>query len=169
MAYADAQGTADWLMANPSKASAQAMNRAMAQMARADLQGAIAYLGGMTDEAARRSGFAGIADQMGKQDPRAAAQYTEANPSLADDAVYETLAWNAQGRDPELGADQLAKIGHPIKQRQAYVNYMHDWLAKDFDGARGWIEKQELPEDIRRNLEAKISESQSPPLRSFGR
>jgi hypothetical protein len=156
LAHADPKGTVDWLLANPSKASAQAMNRAMAQMAKADLQVAIAYLGGITDEAAKSSGFAGVADQMGKQDPRAASQFIEAHPSLASDAIYETLALNALTRDPIFGADQLGKMRDASLQYDAYLGYMYTWLDKDYDGAVAWFAQQKLPAHIQRGLNARI-------------
>ena len=114
----------------------------------------------ITDESLKSSAFAGIAEQMGEEDPLAAAKFIDANPTLATDDVYEEFMWNVRREDPVLGANAIGSMQNTDRQSRAYRQYLGHWLRRDYDAAVNWVGQNELPQNVQRSVDAMIKRMQ---------
>ena len=115
---------------------------------------------GIANEELRSSAFAGIAEQLGEEDPLSAARFIDANPALATDDVYEEFIWNARREDPALGAQAIGSMQNTDRQSRAYRQYISHWLRRDYDSAVNWVSQNELPQSVQRSVDGMIKRMQ---------
>ncbi len=157
LAADDPEGAADMLIENPGENSAGAMEDVMKQMTRQDSQGAISYLGKITDPATKKFALGGIAFEMAATDPNAALGLIDASPELASDAVLDKFIWGARKSDRALAADTITRIEDQSLRKRTYDRFLEDWSRNDHPGAIKWLESRKFPEALRQTLEKRIN------------
>ncbi|MDX1679954.1 MAG: hypothetical protein R3242_04405 [Akkermansiaceae bacterium] len=156
LARTDPVGTADWLQATESEGANRAMTEVMARMAETDTDAAIAYFEAIGDEQLKSRALEGITDQLAEKDPQAALSLINSNPSLASDDVYREFVWGTRDQDPALGAATISRIADADDRNRTYRRYLGRWLRNDREAAAGWINQNQLPQNVMRSVERMV-------------
>jgi hypothetical protein len=152
----DPKGTLEWLLKQPGKSHHASVEKVMEHLTKQDPETAQAHFRKIQDEDMKRNAFTGITNQLGKQDVKAALQFIEANPSLATDFVYQTLAFHSVTCDPEQGAKSISNIKSQQVQGMVYDSFFSLWLMADTNAATAWYQKQTLPDGIKRSMDSEL-------------
>jgi hypothetical protein len=160
MAEKDPAGTADWLMRNPGEAADRSMDNVISAWMDKDQDSAIAYYKGLPAGDVRSNALRGVANSMAMEDPRAAADFLDANAADANDRVYQQFVWHSFGEAPDIAANYIGKISDPREQEQMYGRMLDGWLRRDFNAASTWINGNTLPESVSQKVQSRIQEIQ---------
>jgi hypothetical protein len=160
MAAKDPAGTAAWLANNPGEAADRSMDNVISAWMDTDKDSAIAYYKGLPSGDIRSNALRGVANSMAMEDPRAAANFLDANAADANDRVYQQFVWYSFGEAPDIAASYIGKISDPQEQEQMYGRMLDGWLRRDFDAASTWISGNTLPESVSQRVQSKIQELQ---------
>jgi hypothetical protein len=125
-----------------------------------DKDSAIAYYKALPAGDVRSNALRGVANSLALQDPRAAADFLDANAADANDRVYQQFVWHSFGEAPDVAASYIGKISNPREQEQMYGRMLDGWLRRDFDAASTWINGNALPESVQQRLQGRIQEIQ---------
>ncbi|WP_035614550.1 hypothetical protein [Haloferula sp. BvORR071] len=160
LAEKDPEGTAAWLARNPGEASDRSMDNVISTWMEKDKDAAVAYYKGLPSGDMRTSALRGVANSMAMQDPRAAADFLDANAVDANDGVYQQFAWHSFGQAPDLAANYIGKMTDPREQERMYGRMLDGWLRRDFDSASKWINGNSLPQPVMDRLQKRMQEQQ---------
>ena len=160
MAAKDPAGTADWLSRNPGEAADRSMDNVISAWMETDKDSAVAYYKALPAGDIRTNALRGVANNMAMEDPRAAADFLDANAADADDRVYQQFVWHSFGEAPDIAASYISKITNPREQEQMYGRMLDGWLRRDFDAASTWINGNTLPENVSQRVQSRIQEIQ---------
>jgi hypothetical protein len=160
MATKDPAGTADWLARNPGEAADRSMDNVISAWMETDKDSAVAYYQGLPAGDIRTNALRGVANSMAMEDPRAAADFLDANAADANDRVYQQFVWHSFGEAPDIAASYIGKIADPREQEQMYGRMLDGWLRRDFNAASTWINGNALPENVQQRLQGRIQEIQ---------
>ena len=160
MAASDPEGTAAWLAANPGEAADRSMDNVVSAWMDQDQDGAIAYYKGLPSGDLRTNALRGVANSMAMKDPRAAADFLDANAGDANDRVYQQFVWHSFGEAPDIAASYISRINNPREQEQMYGRMLNGWLRRDFEAASTWIGSNALPENVQQRVDRQVQEIQ---------
>lgn len=160
MAAKDPAGTADWLSRNPGEAADRSMDNVISAWMDTDKDSAVAYYQGLPAGDIRTNALRGVANSMAMDDPRAAADFLDANAADANDRVYQQFVWHSFGEAPDIAASYIAKISNPREQEQMYGRMLDGWLRRDFNAASTWINGNTLPENVSQRVQNRIQQIQ---------
>ncbi|WP_226895631.1 hypothetical protein, partial [Luteolibacter marinus] len=160
MASKDPEGTAAWLAANPGEAADRSMDNVVSAWMEQDQDAAIAYYKALPSGDMRSNALRGVANSMALKDPRAAADFIDANSGDANDRVYQQFVWHSFGEAPDLSASYIGKITDTREQERMYGRMLDGWLRRDFDAASSWIGSNPLPENVQQRLDRRMQEIQ---------
>jgi hypothetical protein len=160
MAAKDPAGTADWLTRNPGEAADRSMDDVISAWMETDKDSAVAYYQGLPAGDIRTNALRGVANSMAMEDPRAAADFLDANAADANDRVYQQFVWHSFGEAPDIAASYIGRISDPREQEQMYGRMLDGWLRRDFNAATTWINGNALPENVQQRLQGRIQEIQ---------
>jgi hypothetical protein len=160
MAAKDPAGTADWLARNPGEAADRSMDNVISAWMETDKDSAVAYYKALPAGDIRTNALRGVANSMAMQDPRAAADFLDANAADANDRVYQQFIWHSFGEAPDIAANYIGKITNPREQEQMYGRMLDGWLRRDFNAASTWINGNALPENVQQRVQSRMQELQ---------
>jgi len=160
LATKDPAGTAAWLMSNPGEAALRSMDNVITTWMEQDKDAAVAYYKGLPSGPERSSALRGVANSMAMENPRAAADFLDANAADADDRVYQQFAWNSFGQAPDISASYIGKIADPREQERMYNRLLDGWMRRDFNAASTWINGNPLPQNVSQRMQQRMQEIQ---------
>ena len=160
LARTDPAGTAEWLVQNPGSGAQRSMDDVIGIWARQDESAARGYFQSLPQGELRTSALRGLTNQLAMEDPRAAADFLDAHAADANDRVYEQFVWHSFREDPAVGADYIARIQDQGERERTYRRMLDGWLRRDYEAASGWISGNQLPENVSRHLERRMTELQ---------
>lgn len=160
MAAKDPAGTADWLARNPGEAADRSMDNVISTWMASDKDAAIAYYKNLPGGDLRSNALRGVANSMALEDPRAAADFIDANAADANDRVYQQFVWHSFGESPEIAANYIGKMSNPRDQERMYQRVLDGWLRRDFQSASNWISGASLPQGVQQRLQRRMTEIQ---------
>jgi len=160
LAAKDPAGTADWLARNPGEAADRSMDNVISAWMESDQDAAIAYYKNLPAGTSRTNALRGVANSMALENPRAAADFIDANASDADDRVYQQFVWHSFGEDPALAASYVGKLSDSREQERMYQRVLEGWLRRDFQAASNWIGGNALPEAVQQRLQRRMQDLQ---------
>lgn len=160
MAKTDPQGTADWLASNPGQAADRSMDNVVSAWMDQDQDAAISYYKALPQGDLRTNALRGVANSLALNDPRAAADFIDANAGDANDQVYQQFVWHSFGEAPDISATYIAKITDTRQQERMYRRMLDGWLRRDFDSASTWIGNNPLPENVQQRVDQRMQEIQ---------
>ena len=152
----DPQGTAQWLMTNPGGSASSAMRVVMARVARTNPETAIAYLSAIDDESLRRYALRGVAQEKAKLSVDEATALIESYPGTVTDEFLDRTAGGADGGNTAFAIRVTQLIKDPALRRKMLHQRTHNWITRDHEAALAWIERNDLPEEILKELESHI-------------
>lgn len=160
MAAKDPAGTAEWLTRNPGEAADRSMDDVISAWMETDKDSAVAYYKSLPAGDIRSNALRGVANSMAMADPRAAADFIDANAADATDRVYQQFVWHSFGEAPDIAASYIGRISNPREQEQMYGRMLDGWLRRDFNAATTWINGNPLPENVQQRVQNRIQEIQ---------
>lgn len=160
LAAKDPAGTADWLARNPGDAADRSMDNVISAWMDTDQDSAIAYYKNLPTGDTRTNALRGVANSMALEDPKAAANFIDANAADADDKVYQQFVWHSYGEAPEIAANYIGKLSDTREQERMYQRVLDGWLRRDFQAASNWIGSNPLPEGVQQRLQRRMQDLQ---------
>lgn len=160
LARTDPVGTADWLLAQGGDGARRSMDDVIEIWADQDPAAARGYYQSLPQGPLRTSALRGLTNQMALEDPRAAADFLDANAADADDWVYRQFVWHSFREDPSVSADYIARIQNERERDRTYRRMLDGWLRRDYDAASGWISNTPLPANVASHIERRMTELQ---------
>ena len=160
LAAKDPAGTAAWLMQNPGEAADRSMDNVISAWMDQDKDAATAYYKGLPAGEARTNALRGVANSMAMNDPRAAADFLDANAGDANDRVYEQFVWHSFGEAPEIAVNYISKLSNEDQQSRMYGRMLDGWLRRDYNAASQWISQNSLPANVAERLQRRMQEMQ---------
>ena len=160
LAAKDPAGTAAWLTQNPGEAADRSMDNVISTWMEKDKDGAVAYYKALPAGDMRTNALRGVANSMAMSDPRAAADFLDANAGDANDRVYEQFVWHSFGQSPEIAANYIGKLSNQEQQSRMYGRMLDGWLRRDYNAASQWINQNQLPANVAERLQNRMQEMQ---------
>ncbi|MCW1884786.1 hypothetical protein OKA04_08605 [Luteolibacter flavescens] len=160
LAAKDPAGTAAWLMQNPGEAADRTMDDVITTWMEQDKDSAVAYYKGLPAGDMRSNALRGVANSMAMQDPRAAADFLDANAGDANDRVYEQFVWHSFGNAPEIAVNYIGKVSNANQQERMYGRMLDGWLRRDYNAASQWISQNSLPQNVSDRVQRRMQEMQ---------
>jgi len=160
LAARDPAGTAEWLAKNPGEAAERRMDDVISAWMEQDKDAAVAYYKNLPAGDVRTNALRGVATSMAMEDPRAAADFIDANAAYANDRVYQQFAWTSFGEAPDLAVSYIGKISDPREQERMYDRMFRGWLRRDPGAATNFANTNSLPEGVQQRVQRQIQQMQ---------
>ena len=160
LAAKDPAATAAWLMQNPGEAADRTMDDVLSAWMDKDQDSAMAYYQGLPAGEARTNALRGVANSLAMEDPRAAADFLDANAADANDRVYQQFVWHSFGQAPDVAVNYISRLSNGREQERMYGRMLDGWLRRDFDAASQWISQNPLPQNVSDRVQRRMQEIQ---------
>jgi hypothetical protein len=148
LATVDPAGTAEWLQANPSEATARRMGDVYGKWARVDERAAIDSVTSLPAGEARSNALSGVVGAMATTDPQAALSLMDRLNDDGNPQVMKNFLWNSLEKDPALAAAQIPRIQDAATRDWWYSHILGSWLNRDAAAANAWIKDNPLPQPV---------------------
>jgi hypothetical protein len=160
LAAKDPAGTAAWLLQNPGEAADRSMDNVISTWMDQNQKDAIDLYTNLPAGDMRTNALRGVANSLAMKDPRAAADFLDANAAYANDRVYEQFVWHSFGEAPEIAANYISKLSNEDQQSKMYGRMLDGWLRRDYNAASQWISQNSLPANVADRLQRRMQEMQ---------
>lgn len=148
LATIDPAGTAAWLQANPSEATARRMGDVYGKWARVNEQAAIDSVSSLPAGESRSNALSGVVGAMAANDPKAALSLMDRFSDDTTGHVMKNFLWSSQEKDPALAASQISRIEDAATRDWWYNHILGSWLTRDATAANAWIKDNPLPQPV---------------------
>lgn len=156
----DPEGTADWLIANPSEATNRRMDDALSAMARKDESSALAYYNQLPAGDARSNALRGIVNTIAQEDPAKAVALMDQHSGDVNNRVVEQFVWNSFRKDPGTAVSNIARMTNTEERDRMYSRTIEWWMGRDEQAAMKWVSGNTLPENVINRLNRSIERRQ---------
>jgi len=156
----DPEGTADWLIANPSEATNRQMDDALSAMARKDESSALAYYNKLPAGDARSNALRGIVNTIAQEDPAKAVALMDQHSGDVNNRVVEQFVWNSFRKDPGTAVSNIARMTNTEERDRMYSRTIEWWMGRDEQAAMKWVSGNTLPENVINRLNRSIERRQ---------
>ena len=156
----DPEGTADWLIANPSEATNRQMDDALSAMARKDESSALAYYNKLPAGDARSNALRGIVNTIAQEDPAKAVALMDQHSGDVNNRVVEQFVWNSFRKDPGTAVSNIARMTNTEERDRMYSRTIEFWMFRDEQAAMKWVSGNTLPENVINRLNRSIERRQ---------
>ena len=156
----DPEGTADWLLANPSEATNRRMDDALSAMARKDESSALAYYNQLPAGDARSNALRGLVNHIAQEDPAKAVALMDQHSSDVNNRVVEQFVWYSFRKDPNTAVSSIARINNVEERDRMYSRTIEWWMGRDEQAAMKWVSGNTLPENVINRLNRSIEQRQ---------
>jgi hypothetical protein len=153
----DPQGTADWLVANPSEATNRRIDDALYAMASKDQSAALSYLNKLPAGDTRSNALRGIINAVAVESPQRAAALMDNHSGDLTDRTVQQFVWHSFQKDPQTAITSIARMTNVEEQERMYNRSLDWWMRRDQQAAIDWVNSNTLPANvvdrINRNLQ----------------
>jgi len=153
----DPEGTADWLIANPTENSGRRIDDALYAMASKDQAAALAYFNKLPAGEVRSNALRGIINATAIENPQKAVALMDAHSSDVNNRVVEQFVWHSFRQDPQTAVSSISRLSNAEEQERMYSRTLDWWMERDQQAAINWVNSNTLPpkivERLNRNLE----------------
>jgi hypothetical protein len=153
----DPQGTADWLIANPSETTNRRVDDALFAIARKDQASAMAYFNKLPAGNDRSNALRGIVNAVAVENPQKAAGLMDSHSGDVNNRVVEQFVWHSFRQDPQTAVSNISRLTNADEQERMYSRTLEWWMERDQQAAINWVNSNTLPakvvERLNRNLE----------------
>lgn len=153
----DPQGTADWLIANPSETTNRRVDDALFAIARKDQSSAMAYFNKLPAGNDRSNALRGIVNAVAIENPQKAAALMDSQSGDVNNRVVEQFVWHSFRQDPQTAVSNISRLTNAEEQERMYSRTLEWWMERDQQAAINWVNSNTLPakvvERLNRNLE----------------
>ena len=156
----DPEGTADWLIANPSEATNRRMDDALSAMARKDESSALAYYNQLPAGDSRSNALRGIVNHIAQEDPAKAVALMDQHSGDVNNRVVEQFVWHSFRKDPGTAVSSIARMTNVEERDRMYSRTIEWWMGRDEQAAMKWVSGNTLPENVINRLNRNIERRQ---------
>ncbi|MFY7818740.1 MAG: hypothetical protein ACOVRB_10290 [Akkermansiaceae bacterium] len=153
----DPEGTADWLIANPSETTNRRVDDALFAIARKDQDSAMAYFNKLPVGNDRSNALRGIVNAVAMENPQKAASLMDRHSSDVNNRVVEQFVWHSFRQDPQTAVANISRLNNAEEQERMYNRTLEWWMERDQQAAINWVNSNTLPtkvvERLNKNLE----------------
>lgn len=153
----DPEGTADWLIANPTENSGRQIDDALYVMANKDQAAALAYFNKLPAGEVRSNALRGIINATASENPQKAVALMDAHSGDVNNRVVEQFVWHSFRQDPQTAVSNISRLTNGEEQERMYSRTLEWWMERDQQAAINWVNSNTLPpkvvERLNRNLE----------------
>lgn len=159
----DPEGTADWLIANPTENSGRLIDDALFAMASKDQTTALAYFSKLPAGEVRSNALRGIINATASENPQQAVALMDAHSSDVTNRVVEQFVWHSFRQDPQTAVSSISRLTNNEEQERMYSRTLEWWMERDQQAAINWANNNTLPpkvvERLNRNLKSQQERS----------
>ena len=156
----DPQGTADWLIANPSEATSRRLDDALFAMARKDSSEALNYLNKLPQGDDRTNALRGIINATASQDPKQAVALLDRFSGDVSNRVVENFVWHSFRQDPQTAVSNISRITNDEDQLRMYNRTLSWWMERDQQAAIDWVNSNTVPQSVVNRLNSSLEQKQ---------
>lgn len=153
----DPEGTADWLIANPTENSSRRIDDALYAMASKDQAAALSYFNKLPAGEIRSNALRGIINATAIENPQKAVALMDSHSGDVNNRVVEQFVWHSFRKDPETAISSISRLSNGEEQERMYSRTLDWWMERDQQAAINWVNSNTLPpkvvERLNRNLE----------------
>lgn len=144
----DPQGTADWLIANPSEAANRRIDDALYAMANKDQSVALDYFSKLPAGDARSNALRGIINAVASENPQKASALMDAHSGDLTDRAVQQFVWYSFRQDPQTAVTNISRMTNPEEQERMYTRTIEWWMERDQQAALNWVNGNTLPPNV---------------------
>jgi hypothetical protein len=152
LAASDPEGTAKWLLANPSEATQRRIDDVYNTWAAKDQQAALSAFNALPSGQDRSNALRGLLTNMASSDPNAAISMMDRYPSDVTDRVVQNVVWHSFGNDPATAISQISRMTNERERNQTYARTISYWLQRDATAANVWLQNNPLPPAVQEEV-----------------
>lgn len=156
----DPQGTADWLVANPSEATNRRIDDALYAMASKDQSAAISYFNKLPAGDTRSNALRGIINAVAVENPQRAAALMDNHSGDLTDRTVQQFVWHSFQKDPQAAVSSIARIKNAEEQERMYSRSLDWWMRNDQQAAINWVNSNTLPANVVERLNRNLQREQ---------
>jgi len=160
MADVDPQGTAEWLVKNPSQASDRRLDDVYERWAGKDQDAALASINGLPAGNQRTNALSGVVSVTAGKDPQGALAIMDRYQGDVNDGVVRDYVRNAFDKDPVLAMGAIARIGNEGDRNRTYERALEGWLRNDPPKAEAWMSGNAVPPNVVQNVRRRLERQQ---------
>jgi hypothetical protein len=153
----DPEGTADWLIANPTENSSRRIDDALYAMASKDQAAALTYFNKLPAGEVRSNALRGIINATAIENPQKAVALMDTHSGDVNNRVVEQFVWHSFRKDPETAISSISRLSNGEEQERMYSRTLDWWMERDQQAAINWVNSNTLPpkvvERLNRNLQ----------------
>ncbi len=142
--------TAAWVASlADSKGKSNALREVAEQWAKQDVVSAAAWTNSLTG-ANKVNAASEVIGEYAKENPTQATAWLHSlSGEPGYEKVVETYIWNTARNNPAMSLAQVPEIQAPRSQEKYYERILKRWRHRDADAAEAWIDRSNLPANIR--------------------
>ncbi len=156
----DPQGTADWLVANPSEAANRRIDDALYAMANKDQSAALDYFSKLPSGEARSNALRGIINAVASDDPQKASALMDSHSGDLTDRAVQQFVWHSFRQDPQTAVANISRMTNPEEQERMYTRTIEWWMERDQQAALNWVNGNTLPPNVVDRLNRNLQREQ---------
>ncbi|MFM2171135.1 MAG: hypothetical protein RI957_1364 [Verrucomicrobiota bacterium] len=156
----DPQGTAEWLIANPSETTNRRVDDALFVMARKDETSAMALFNKLPAGNDRSNALRGIINATAIDNPQKAAALMDSHSGDVNNRVVEQFVWHSFRQDPQTAVSNISRLTNPEEQEKMYNRTLEWWMEKDQQAAINWVNSNTLPTSVVDRLNRNLQKQQ---------
>ena len=128
------------------------IRRLASKMSEKDPVAAATWINQLPTGGAKSGAMSELVGQWSEKDPNAAGTWLKNfAPSPETDDPRNTFAWNIREQDPESAIAWAGTISDQKRRDKTLVELVRDWNKRDPQGAQNYMERNQWPEEARKN------------------
>ena len=156
----DPQGTADWLVANPSEAANRRIDDALYAMAGKDQSAALSYFSKLPTGDVRSNALRGIINAVAVENPQKAAALMDTYSGDVSDRAVQQFVWHSFHKDPQTAISNISRMSNQEEQERMYNRSLEWWMRRDQQAALDWVNSNTLPPNVVERLNRELQREQ---------
>ncbi len=144
----DPEGTANWLVANPSEATRRNLDDTVYRMAEKDPSAAMQFFQDMPAGENRSNALRGVVNATASKSPKEAAALMDRYSSDVNDRMVQQFVWHSFQEDPQVAVSNIGRLGNEEERNRMYSRTIEWWMQKDQTAAFQWMSNNQLPQNV---------------------
>jgi hypothetical protein len=144
----DPEGTANWLVANPSEATRRNLDDTVYRMAEKDPSAAMKFFQDMPAGENRSNALRGVVNATASKNPKEAAALMDRYSSDVNDRMVQQFVWHSFQEDPQVAVSNIGRLGNEEERNRMYSRTIEWWMQNDQKAAFQWMSNNQLPQSV---------------------
>jgi hypothetical protein len=144
----DPEGTANWLVANPSEATRRNLDDSVYAMAEKDPSAAMKFFQDMPAGENRSNALRGLVNATASNSPKEASALMDRHSADVNDRMVQQFVWHSFQKDPQVAVSNIGRLGNEEERNRMYSRSIEWWMNRDQKAAFQWMSNNQLPQSV---------------------